>query len=211
MASVAELLANPELAKPVITEVAYDILTYRGFIPVSQEVIEDADYPVTELIADEINDQDRNTKNFAIATILKTATAKAVTGLDGIKSMKNKSLKKVYAPKFIITSSLYNALDTLKDLDGKYILQSDITVDSGTKLLGKECEVVDDTMLGVDGSLVGFFGDAKAFMTLFDRKKASVKWVDNDVYGELLAGFVRFDAKKVDADAGFFFTYTAAV
>lgn len=211
MSSVAELIANPELAKPVITEVLYDVVTYRGYIPVSQEVIDDADYPVSELIADEINDQDRNTKNFQIAAILKTATAKAVTGLDGIKAMKNKSLKKVYAGKFVITSSLYNALDTLKDLDGKYILQSDITVDSGMKLLGKECEVVDDTTLGIDGALVGFYGDPKAFMTLFDRKKASVKWVDNDIYGELLASFVRFDAKKVDSDAGFFFTYTAAV
>lgn len=211
LASVAELVANPELAKPVITEVAYDIATYRGYIPVSQEVIDDADYPVSELIAAEIKDQDKNTKNFAIATILKTATAKAVTGLDGIKGMKNKDLKKVYNGKFVITSSLYNALDTLKDLDGKYILQPDITVDSGTKLLSKECVVVDDTMLGIAGSLVGFYGDPKAFMTLFDRKSASVKWVDNDIYGELLASFVRFDAKKVDPDAGFFFTYTAAV
>lgn len=211
MSSTAELAANPELAKPVITEVLYDVSTYRGFIPVSQEVIDDADYPVVELIAEEINDQDRNTKNAAVATILKTATAKAVTGLDGIKAMKNKSLKKVYAGKFIITSSLYNALDTLKDLDGKYILQSDVTVDSGMKLFGKECVVLDDTMLGIDGALVGFYGDSKAFMTLFDRKKASVKWVDNDIYGELLASFVRFDTKKVDVDAGFFFTYTAAV
>ena len=211
MSSVAELIANPELAKPVIIEVLYDINTYRGYIPVSQEVIDDADYPVAELIADEINDQDRNTKNFAIATILKTATAKAVTGVDGIKDMKNKSLKKVYTPKFVITSSLYAALDKLKDLDGKYILQPDVTVDSGTKLLGKECEVLDDTMLGLDGALVGFFGDPKAFMTMFDRKKASVQWVDNAIYGQLLASFVRFDAKKVDSDAGFFFTYTAAI
>jgi len=211
LASVAELIANPELAKPVITEVLYDVATYRGYIPVSQEVIDDADYPVTEMIAAEIKDQDRNTKNFAIATVLKTATAKAVTGVDGIKDMKNKSLKKVYSGKFVITSSLYAALDKLKDLDGKYILQPDVTVDSGTKLLGKECEVLDDTMLGIDGALVGFYGDPKAFMTLFDRKSASVKWVDNDIYGELLASFVRFDAKLVDSDAGFFFTYTAAV
>ncbi|RDV25375.1 phage major capsid protein, partial [Lysinibacillus capsici] len=54
MNSVAELAANPELAKPTITEVKYDIATYRGYIPVSQEVIDDADYDVTSLIADEI-------------------------------------------------------------------------------------------------------------------------------------------------------------
>lgn len=212
MTSVAELAANPELAKPTITEVTYDITTYRGYIPVSQEAIDDADYDVTGLIAEEIADQELNTKNSAIAAVLKTATAKAVTGLDGIKTVFNKDIKKVYNAKAVITSSLYNALDLLKDLDGRYILQTDITVASGKRLFGHEVVVLDDTVIGtLAGDLKGFIGDPKAFCTLFDRKQASVKWIDNDIYGQLLAGFVRFDCKKVDSDAGFYITYTAAV
>jgi HK97 family phage major capsid protein len=212
MVSVAELAANPELAKPVITEVPYDIETYRGFIPVSQEAIEDADYDVTGLIVAEINDQELNTKNAAIAAVLKTATAKAVTGLDGIKAVFNKDLKKVYNVKAILSSSLFNALDTLKDADGRYLLQTDVTVESGKKLFGKEVVVLDDDMIGAaDGDLKGFIGDPKAAVTLFDRKRASVKWVDNDVYGELLAGFVRFDVEKTDTEAGFYITYTPSV
>lgn len=212
MNSVAELAANPELAKPTITEVPYSIETYRGFIPVSQEVIEDADYDVTGLIAEEIADQELNTKNTAIATVLKTATAKSVTGLDGLKAVFNKDLKKVYNAKAIISSSLYNELDTLKDKDGRYLLQTDITVASGKKLFGKEVVVLDDDVIGsTDGNLVAFIGDPKAFATLFDRKRASVKWVDDNVYGQLLAGFVRFDVEKTDTDAGFYVTYTPAV
>jgi HK97 family phage major capsid protein len=212
MVSTAELAANPELAKPTITEVPYDIETYRGFIPVSQEVIDDADFDVTELIAAEITDQELNTKNAAIATVLKTATAKAVTGLDGIKTVFNKDIKKVYNVKAIISSSLYNALDTLKDLDGRYLLQTDVTVESGKKLFGKEVIVLDDDMIGAaPGDLVGFIGDPKAAVTLFDRNRASVKWVDNDVYGQLLAGFVRFDVAKTDGEAGFYITYTPSV
>lgn len=212
MISVAELALNPELAKPTITEVPFDIETYRGYIPVSQEVIDDADYDVAGMIAAEIADQELNTKNFAIATVLKTAPAKAVTGLDGIKALFNKDIKKVYAVKAILSSSLYNALDTLKDLDGRYLLQTDVTVESGKRLFGKEVIVLDDDVIGtVDGNLVGFVGDPKAFATLFDRNSASVKWVDNDVYGQLLAGFVRFDVVATDVDAGFYITYTAAV
>lgn len=212
MVSVAELAANPELAKPTITEVPYDIETYRGYIPVSQEVIDDADYDVTGLIAQEIQDQELNTKNAAIASVLKTATAKAVTGLDGLKAVFNKDLKKVYNAKAIISSSLYNELDTLKDADGRYLLQTDITVASGKKLFGREVVVLDDEVIGtVAGNLVGFIGDPKAFATLFDRKRASVKWVDDSVYGQLLAGFVRFDVEKTDGDAGFYVTYTAEV
>lgn len=209
MASVAELAANPELAKPTIVEVPYDIETFRGFIPVSQEVIDDADYDVSALIAAEIADQERNTKNFAISNAFKATTPKAVTGLDGIKAVFNKDIKKVYTVKAFLSSSLFNVLDTLKDADGRYLLQTDITVDSGKKLLGKEVVVLDDDMIGaVAGNLVGFIGDAKSAITLFDRKRASVKWVDNDVYGQLLAGFVRFDVEKTDADAGFYITFT---
>ncbi|PEL13784.1 phage major capsid protein [Bacillus sp. AFS017336] len=212
MVSTAELAANSELAKPVITEVPYDIETYRGYIPVSQEAIEDADYDVAGLIASEIADQELNTKNAAIASVLKTATAKAVTGLDGIKAVFNKDIKKVYNVKAILSSSLFNALDTLKDADGRYLLQTDVTVESGKKLFGKEVVVLDDDMIGTNpGDLKGFIGDPKAAVTLFDRKRASVKWVDNDVYGELLAGFVRFDVEKTDTEAGFYITYTPSV
>ncbi|OCS82274.1 phage major capsid protein [Caryophanon tenue] len=212
MNSVAELAANPALAKPTIVEVPYDIETYRGFIPVSQEVIDDADFDVTTLIAEEIADQELNTKNAVIASVLKTATAKSVTGLDGLKAVFNKDLKKVYNAKAVISSSLYNELDTLKDGDGRYLLQTDITVASGKKLFGKEVVVLDDDMIGTsEGDLVAFIGDTKAFATLFDRKRASVKWVDNDVYGQLLAGFIRFDVEKTDADAGFYVTYTPEV
>ena len=213
MVSVEELAANPELAKPTITNVPYDIATYRGYIPVSQEVIDDADYDVTGLIADEIRDQELNTKNHAIATVLKTATAKAVTGFDGLKGVFNKDLKQVYAnkAKAVITASLYNALDTTKDENGRYLLQDDVTVASGKRLFGREVVVLDDTVIGTAaGDLKGFIGDPKAFATLFDRKQVTVKWVDNDVYGQLLAGFVRFDVKKVDAAAGFYITYTPA-
>lgn len=208
MVSVAELEKNPELAKPTITEVPYDIETYRGYIPVSQEVIDDADYDVTGLIAEEIADQELNTRNAAIAAVLKTAPAKTVTGLDGLKAVFNKDIKKVYNVKAIISASLYNELDTLKDNNGRYLLQDDITVDSGKRLFGKEVVVLDDTMIGAaEGDLVGFIGDPKAFCTLFDRKRASVKWVDNDIYGELLAGFVRFDVKAVDTEAGYYVTF----
>ena len=104
MTSVAELAANPELAKPTITEVNYDIETYRGYIPVSQEVIDDADYDVTGLIAEEIADQELNTKNEAIAAVLKTAPAKTVTGLDRLKEVFNKDIKKVYNANAIVST-----------------------------------------------------------------------------------------------------------
>ena len=209
--SVAELAKNPKLATPTFDEVTYDIETYRGYVPVSQEAIDDADYDIAGLIAEDIQDQERNTKNEQIAAILKTAPAKEVTGLDGIVTMFNKDFKKVYNTKAFVSASLFNALDLLKDKNGRYLLEDDITVASGKRIKGKEVIVLDDDVIGTtDGDLVGFFGDAYEFITLFNRKQASVKWVDNDIYGQLLAGFVRFDVKSVDAAAGYYVTYTEA-
>lgn len=208
--SVAELEKNPELAQPTFTDVNYDIETYRGYIPVSQEAIDDADYDIAGLISDDITDQEQNTKNAQIAAAFKTATAKPVTGLDGIITMFNTSFKQVYNTKAYVSSSLFNALDLLKDKNGRYLLEDDITVASGKKVKGKEVVVIDDIVIGsAVGDLVGFFGDAYEFITLFDRKQASVKWVDNNIYGQLLAGFVRFDIKSVDQSAGYYVTFTA--
>lgn len=210
MTSVAELAKNPELAKPTFTEVNYDIETYRGYIPVSQEAIDDADYDITGLIADDIRDQDLNTKNAQIAATFKSAPAKAVTGLDGIVTLLNTGFKQVYNVKFYVSSSLFNELDLLKDGNGRYLLQDDITVASGKRIKGREVVVLDDEVIGSKkGDLVGFVGDAKEFCTLFNRKQAYVKWIENDIYGQLLAGFVRFDVEKVDDEAGYYITYTA--
>lgn len=208
MSTVAELEQNPELSKPKISNIDYSIETRRGYIPISQEAIDDADYDVTGLIRDEINDQSRNARNTDIATILKSATAKSVTGLDGLKDLVNKEIKKVYPVKFIISASLYAELDKLKDKNGRYLLQDSITSSSGKMLFGKEVIVLDDEMIAGAGELKGFVGDPKSFCTFFDRKQTSVEWVDSQIYGKLLAGIVRYDVKKTDGEAGFYITYT---
>lgn len=208
MNTVEELAQNPELSKPKITEISYNIETRRGYIPISQEAIDDADYDVTGLIRDEINDQSGNTINTDVATVLKSATPKTVNGLDGLKDLINKDIKKVYPVKLIISASLYAELDKLKDKNGRYLLQDSITSSSGKVLSGKEVIVLDDEMIAGAGELKGFVGDPKSFCTFFDRKRTSVEWVDNQIYGKLLAGVVRYDVKKTDTDAGFYITYT---
>ncbi|WP_171333455.1 phage major capsid protein [Enterococcus cecorum] len=211
MNTVAELAENPELAKPTFDEIAYDIDTYRGYIPVSQEVIDDADYDVTGLVAEAINDQTLNTTNKAITNVVKTLTPKEVTGVDGLKDLINKDIKKVYNVKLYVSASLYAALDKLKDKNGRYLLQDSITAASGKMLLGKEVVVLDDVVIGTSANdMVGFVGDLAAAVTYFDRVQTTVRWTDNEIYGQLLSGVTRFDVQKVDTDAGFYITYSDA-
>ena len=189
-------------------------------MPIYQEVIDDADYDIVGLIAEDMADQELNTKNAAIAAILKSApavsytgegenkTADTVVGVDGLKTVLNTKLKRVYNTKLYVSSSLYNELDLLKDKNGRYLLQDSITAASGKSFAGREVIVLDDDVIGeTAGDLVAFVGDAYEFVTLFDRKQMSAKWVDMNIYGELLGIFVRFDAVKFDEAAGYYFEW----
>lgn len=207
MISVAELAKNPALANPEFTKVNYEIATYRGYIPVSQEALDDSDIDLGGLVAEHIQRQSLNTSNAAIAAKLQTATAKTVTTIDDLKDIVNVAIDPAYAVKFIASQSFFNELDKMKDNDGRYLLQQDVTVASGYKLLGREVVVMADDVIGkTAGDKVAFVGDPSLFVKFFDRQQASVRWVDNDVYGQLLAGFIRFDVEVADTAAGFYVT-----
>ncbi|WP_341829231.1 phage major capsid protein [Enterococcus faecium] len=207
MISVAELAKNPALANPEFTKVNYEIATYRGYIPVSQEALDDSDIDLGGLVAEHIQRQSLNTSNAAIAAKLQEAPAKAVTTIDDLKDIVNVAIDPAYNVKFIASQSFFNELDKMKDNDGRYLLQQDVTVASGYKLLGREVVVMADDVIGTKaGDKVAFVGDPSLFAKFFDRQQASVRWVDNDVYGQLLAGFIRFDVEVADTAAGFYVT-----
>ncbi|HFN2097705.1 TPA: phage major capsid protein [Enterococcus faecium] len=207
MTSVAELAKNPALANPEFTKVNYEIDTYRGYIPVSQEALDDSDIDLGGLVAEYIQRQSLNTSNAEIAKKLQTATAKTVTDIDGLKDIVNVTIDPAYNVKFIASQSFFNELDKMKDNDGRWLLQQDVTVASGHKLLGREVVLMADDVIGTKaGDKVAFVGDPSLFVKYFDRQQASVRWVDNDVYGQLLAGFVRFDVQVADNAAGFYVT-----
>lgn len=211
MASTEELKANPELGKPSISEIDYSIKTYRGYIPVSQEMIDDADYDIMSIVEDEVFNQGENTELSLVATILKSATQADAAGFDGIKDIYNKKLKSIYKASIVVTQSMFAALDKVKDKNGRYMLQTDVASPTGYSFGGKTIYPVDDTVFGVEGDMKFFIGDVSEFVKLFDRSQVSVKWVNNDIYGQLLGLFIRLDVKKVDAAAGFFGTYTDVV
>ena len=211
MVKTSELEKNPKLAKPKFIDVAWTIDTFRGQLGVSQEMIDDATYDIMEFIEEDVYTQDINTKNYEIASILKTAKAESASGLDGLKDVINKKIPSVYNVSLIVTDSMFAALDKVKDKQGRYMLQEDVTSPTGYKFKGKVIYTLPDEMLGNEGELKGFIGDPKAFVTLFDRKQTTVRWVANEIYGEILGIFSRFDTQKADTDAGVFVTYTDAV
>lgn len=209
MHTVAELEANPELAKPAFTNVDFAVETYRGKVPVSQESIDDAAVDLLALISGDIATQKVNTTNALISTALKTFTAKTATDLDGIKDIMNVSIDPAYNVGIVATQSFFNYYDKLKDTTGRYLLQPDLTSPSGKSFEGKQITVVRDTDLGSKaGDKVAFVGDTKAAITEFDRAQITARWAENDIYGQVLMLGMRTQIKAVDSAAGFLVTVT---
>ena len=210
LVSVAELEANPELPQPEVIPISYSIATYRGALPIAQEVVDDADYDVVEVVVTNAKQADVNTKNDKIEALYKTATAKAVTGLDGLTTLVN-GFKSAYDVKLFLSSSLFDALDKMKDTTGKYhVFNHESSFPSGVSFKGHEVVKIDDTEIGtLAGDLVGFVGDSKQFIALFNRKLVTVKWNGSKDFTTPLLCASRFDTKVADTEAGYYITYTA--
>lgn len=206
MASVEELEKNPALAKPEFTDVTWKVKTYRGAIPLSQEAIDDADVDLLAIVAEAANQIKVNTTNDAIGGVLKTFEAKQATDLDAIKAILNVDLDPAYNVSFVVSQSFYQKLDTMKDKNGRYLLQDSIVSASGKVFLGHPVFVVADTVLGEAGEAKAFVGDVQRAVLFADRVDLGLRWTDNEIYGQYLQAVVRFDVKKADAKAGYFVT-----
>lgn len=208
MVSVAELEKNPALAKPEFERVAWEVATYRGAIPVSQESIDDADVDLLAIVSEAIGQIKVNTTNEAISNILKSFEAKTAADLDAIKSILNVDLDPAYNVSFVVSQSFYQVLDTLKDKNGRYLLQDSIVSASGKAFLGHPVFVVSDEALGAKGEAKAFIGDVNRAVLFADRVDLGLRWADNEIYGQYLQAVMRFDVKKADAKAGYFVTFT---
>ncbi|AKP66862.1 phage major capsid protein [Companilactobacillus ginsenosidimutans] len=212
LVSVDELAKNPELAKPQFETVNWEVKTYRGAIPVSNESIADSAVDLLGIVSQNAQEQKINTTNSVIATALQSFTAKDVAGesVDDIKHIINVDLDPAYQKVIIASQSFYNYLDTLKDGNGQYLLQQPIVDGSPVRLLGIPVTVVEDTALGKAGEAHAWVGDIKRAIIMADRLDIQVRWVDNEIFGQYLQAATRFDVKVADEKAGYFLTQKAS-
>lgn len=204
----AELAANPELTKMEISAVEYKLQTYAGSIPISNEMM--SDYPqIGNIVSDYIQTMRALTEQDKIGAILQTAPASVANDADGLKTAVNLGLSN-YSKTWVVSESAYNFIDLLKDKQGRYMFNDSLTSPSGKSLCGYGVIVVPDTVLGSAGQAHAFVGDLKAFVLEPYKDEASVKWMDNDIYSQKLAAYIRADFQKADEDAGKFLTLDAA-
>lgn len=212
MNTVEELAESPELAKPEFEEVTWKIATYRGKIPISEESLQDTQVPLMPVIQRNAGEQRLNTLNKAISAKLVTFNAKASTAdtvADDLKHVLNVDLDPAYDKSIVLSQSAYQVLDTLKDKEGRYLLQESITAASGLTLFGKQVVVVNDELLGKVGEAHIWVGDLKRAILYVNRVDTQITWVKNEIYGQYLGLAMRFDVEVADKEAGYFVTVGA--
>lgn len=200
-----ERAENPEIANAVLKGVDYKALTYRGALPLSMEMVQDAPNLKT-LLNTYVQEAKELTEQYQIGKILQTATAVSASTTDDLKTAFNKGLAN-YDRQWIVTESFYNAVDLLKDGNGRYLLQDSIASASGKSLFGSNVLMVADDVLGVDGDAKAFVGDPKAFVLEAMRSDVAVEWDHNENFERILAVALRADFKAADTNAGKFITY----
>lgn len=114
--------SNPEFERKT-----YEIEKYAGYFPVTNELLADSDENITETIIVWIGDESRVTRNKLIIEQIETKDVTEIKSADDIKTALNVTLGQAFKPtsKIITNDDGLNWLDTLKDNEGRYLLQPD--------------------------------------------------------------------------------------
>ena len=210
LVSAAEMAENPEITGFSLIERDYKLVTYRGALALSKEIISDAPN-VEALVSGYIQEAKSATEEQGIANVLKQAKAVSVADVKALKQAFNTGLANYKDKMWVVSESFYNAVDTLQDNNGRFLLQDSIASASGVSLFGAGIIVVPDTELGADGEAHAFIGSLKQFVAVPYKDDVQVAWVRNENFEEVLAVAIRESFVLGDSDAGKFITFTAPV
>lgn len=215
--NVDEAAEFPEVSTPQFEKIDYKVKKKGGILKVTQELLSDTAENIIAYLKKWIAKKAKATRNFMIVKKIREITADAevpVEDLDDLKKIFNILLD----PAIALTAGVvtnqdgYNWLDTLKDKDGKYILQPDPTKPTSMLLFGKYPvkKVSNKTMPSVTvegGYKVPIVcGDLKEAITIFDRETLTIDISDKagDLWKTDQTGIKvreRLDIQSVDEEA----------
>lgn len=180
---------------PQFEILSFEIEKYAGYFPVTNELLKDSDQSIVNTLVEWIGDESRVTANkLILAEINAGFEAVALNGLDDIKKALNVTLGQAFKPtaKIVTNDDGLQYLDTLKDADGKYLLQPNpqdpmqLRLCAGATTIPVEVYPNTD-MPTVDNKIPFIIGDFKEAIKFFDRELITIKQSDVAVVGDLNA------------------------
>lgn len=202
---------------PQFEIIEYVISKYAGYLPITNELLEDSDTNIVNIIVEWLGDESRVTRNKIILELIKKKEEKKLNGLDDIKETLNVTLGSTfkYTSVIVTNDDGLQYLDTLKDNDGKYLLQPNPANPMQMRLSAGATTVPVITVPNADlptttNKIPFIIGDLKEAIKFFDRKQLTINTSNVAAIGELNAfeedltlfrGIEREDCQFKDKDA----------
>lgn len=181
-------------ATPQFERISYEIDKYAGYFPVTNELLADSDANITNTLVEWIGDESRVTANKLILEKIKTFSEVELEGIDDIKKALNVTLGSAFkaTSKIVTNDDGLQYLDTLKDSDGKYLLQPnpanpmEMRLCAGATIVPIEV-IPNDDMPTNENKVPFIIGDLKEAIIFWDRQQMNIKMSDLAVIGTLNA------------------------
>ncbi|QRD99538.1 major capsid protein [Lactobacillus phage vB_Lga_AB1] len=163
---------------PELTVVKYLIHRYAGITTVTNTLLKDTVDNIIQWLVNWAAKKDVVTRNAKILEVMGKAPKKpTISQFDNIKDLENNTLDPAIesTSSFITNQSGYNILSKVKDADGRYLMQPDVTSPDKYLIDGKPViRIADKWLPDVSGSHPLYFGDLKQGITLFDRQQMQI-------------------------------------
>lgn len=179
---------------PQFERIDYVISKYAGYLPITNELLEDTDTNIVNIIVEWLGDESRVTRNKIILDLIKTQDEVKLDGLDDIKKVLNVTLGSAFKSTSVIVTNDdgLQYLDTLKDNDGKYLLQPNPANPLEMRLAAGATtvpvKVIPNADLATTSNKIPFIiGDLKEGIRFFDRKQLTINTSNVAAIGELNA------------------------
>ena len=205
-----ETAAIPDMDDPELTLIKYAIHRYAAIQTVTNSLLKDSADNILAWLSEWVAKKVTVTRNSMIIEAMgKPAKKPTIASFDDIKDLENNTLDPALMPSatFVTNQSGYNVLSKVKDAQGRYMLQRDVTQPDVYLLDGKTITVVADKWLpDISGAHPLYYGDLKQGITLYDRENMSLLSTnigagafENDLYKVRVID--RFDVEVIDDGA----------
>jgi len=206
-----ETATIPDMDDPELTLIKYAIHRYAAIQTVTNSLLKDTVENILAWLSNWVAKKVTVTRNAKIIEAMgKPAKKPTIASFDDIKDLENNTLDPAImsSSSFVTNQSGYNVLSKVKDAQGRYMLQRDVTQPDVYRLDGKTITVVADKWLPdvATGTHPLYFGDLKQGITLYDREHMSLLSTnigagafEHDLYKVRVID--RFDVEVIDDGA----------
>lgn len=212
LATKEELAEIGDVDANLFKGVDYKVATRAGKIYLSDELVEDSEVNIVAEVKAQLKKLVTNTNNSEITKLLLTFKKITAATLDDLKKVFNVELDPALSLSVLTNQDGFNYLDTLKDSEGRYLLQPSITAPSGKQLFGAPVIVISNKLMATPagGAMPYVIGDFQQALFLAQKNQVETNWEKFDSYSQGLAVVIRNDYEVIDEDAARYVELTPA-